>query len=183
MMLSSNPVDFIKMPPASKPRQRRLNKGEYERLEQASHLTLNPHIWPFIVFAIETGMRRGEILGLTWDNISLERQLAYLPFTKNGSSREVPLSKKAVQVLSNQRSRQDTPTPFPVNTNAFRLAWERLRKRADLRFHDLRHEAISRFFEMGLSIPEVALISGHKDAKMLFRYTHLRAGNIIAKLG
>ena len=99
LMLSSNPVDFIKMPPASKPRQRRLNKGEYERLEQASHLTLNPHIWPIIVFAIETGMRRGEILGLTWDNISLERQLAYLPLTKNGTSREVPLSTKAVHVL------------------------------------------------------------------------------------
>ena len=96
-MLSSNPVDFIKMPPASKPRQRRLNKGEYERLEQASHLTLNPHIWPIIVFAIETGMRRSEILGLTWDNISLERQLAYLPLTKNGTSREVPLSTKAVK--------------------------------------------------------------------------------------
>ena len=186
LMLSSNPVDFIKMPPTSKPRQRRLNKGEYERLEHASHLTLNPHIWPIIVFAIETGMRRSEILGLTWENTSLERQLAYLPLTKNGTSREVPLSKKAVKVLSNQRSRQGTPTPFPVNANAFRLAWERLRKRADLcdlRFHDLRHEAISRFFELGLSIPEVALISGHKDAKMLFRYTHLKAGNIIAKLG
>ena len=184
-MLSSNPVDFIKMPPASSPRQRRLNKGEYERLEQASHLTLNPHIWPIVVFAIETGMRRSEILGLTWDNISLERQLAYLPLTKNGTSREVPLSTKAVQVLSNQRSRQDTPTPFPVNANAFRLAWERLRKRADLcdlRFHDLRHEAISRFFEMGLSVPEVAVISGHKDARMLFRYTHLRAEDLVKKI-
>jgi len=151
-MLSSNPVDFIKMPPISKPRQRRLNKGEYERLEQASHLTLNPHIWPIVVFAIETGMKRSKILGLTWENINLEKQLAYLQLTKNGSSREVPLSKKAIQVLSNQSLRQDTPTPFPVNANAFRLAWERLRKRADLcdlRFHDLRHEAISRFFELG----------------------------------
>ena len=149
-------------------------------------LTQNPHVWPAVIFAIETGMRRSEILGLTWDNISLEQQLAYLPLTKNGTSREVPLSIKAVDVLKDQRSRQDTPTPFPVNTNAFRLAWERLRKRADLcdlRFHDLRHEAISRFFEIGLSIPEVALISGHKDAKMLFRYTHLKADNIIAKLG
>ena len=186
LMLSSNPVDFIKMPPASKPRQRRLNKGEYERLEQASRQTINPHILPIIVFAIETGMRRGEILGLTWGNISLKQQLAYLPLTKNGTSREVPLSIKAVDVLKDQRSRQDTPTPFPVNANAFRLAWERLRKRADLcdlRFHDLRHEAISRFFEMGLSIPEVALISGHKDAKMLFRYTHLKASNLVTKLG
>ena len=185
LMLSSNPVDFIKMPPISKPRQRRLNKGEYERLEQASDLTLNPHIWPIIVFAIETGMRRSEILALTWDNISLERQLAYLPLTKNGTSRDVPLSIRAVDVLRGQRSRQDTPTPFPVNANAFRLAWERLRKRADLcdlRFHDLRHEAISRFFEMGLSVPEVAVISGHKDARMLFRYTHLRAEDLVKKI-
>jgi integrase len=184
-MLSSNPFDFIKMPPISKPRQRRLNDGEYERLEQASHLTLNPHVWPIIVFAIETGMRRSEILGLTWKNINLEKQLAYLPLTKNGTSREVPFSTKAVQVLSSQRSRQDTPTPFPVNANAFRLAWERLRKRADLcdlRFHDLRHKAISRFFEMGLSIPEVAVISGHKDARMLFRYTHLRAEDLVNKI-
>ncbi|MDC1382758.1 site-specific integrase [Candidatus Puniceispirillum sp.] len=171
-MRSSNPVNFIKMPPTSKPRERRLNKGEYGRLEQASQLTLNPHIWSIVVFAIETRMRCSEILGLTWDNTSLERQIVYLPLTKNGTSREVPLSKKAVQVLSNQRSRQDTPIPFPVNANAFRLAWERLRKRADLcdlRFHDLRHEAIRRFFEMVLSVPEVVVISGHKDARMLFR--------------
>ncbi|MDC1117620.1 site-specific integrase [Alphaproteobacteria bacterium] len=149
-------------------------------------LTLNPHIWPIIIFAIETGMRRSEILDLTWENINLEKQLAYLPLTKNGSSREVPFSTKAVDVLRDQRSRQDTLTPFAVNANAFRLAWERLRKRADLgdlRFHDLRHEAISRFFEMGLSVPEVAVISGHKDARILFRYTHLRAKNIIVKLG
>ena len=52
----------------------------------------------------------------------------------------------------------------------------------DLHFHDLCHEAISRFFEMGLSVPEVALISGHRDYRMLFRYTHLRAEDIVAKL-
>ena len=65
------------------------------------------------------------------------------------------------------------------------MDWERLKKRVgvvDLRFHDLRHEAISRFFEMGLSVPEVALISGHKDPRMLFRYTHLRAEDVAKKL-
>jgi integrase len=55
-------------------------------------------------------------------------------------------------------------------------------KLADLRFHDLRHETISRFFELGLSMPEVALISGHKDARMLFRYTHLHAEELARKL-
>jgi integrase len=72
-----------------------------------------------------------------------------------------------------------------MSANAVRLAWERLRKRAgieDLHFHDLRHEAISRFFERGLSVAEVALISGHRDVRQLFRYTHLRAENLVGKL-
>ena len=184
LMLSVNPVDQIKKPPSPKARERRLNDGEYERLEAASKLTQNAHIWPIVVFAIETGMRRGEILGLTWDNIDLKRRTAFLPLTKNGSSREAPLSTKAVCVLQQQRMRTGI-SPFPVNSNAFRLAWDRLRGRAglnDLRFHDLRHEAISRFFEMGLTVPEVALISGHKDVKMLFRYTHLKVDSVVSRL-
>jgi integrase len=74
---------------------------------------------------------------------------------------------------------------FPVTPNALRLAWERLRRRAGvsgLRFHDLRHEAVSRFFEKGLNMPEVAAISGHKDARMLMRYAHPMAEAIAAKL-
>ncbi|HIM76969.1 MAG TPA: hypothetical protein EYM58_03175 [Rhodospirillales bacterium] len=74
---------------------------------------------------------------------------------------------------------------FPVTDVAVRQAWDRLVKRAgitNLRFHDLRHEAISRFFEMGLSVPEIALISGHRDPRMLFRYTHLRAEDVVKKL-
>ena len=66
-----------------------------------------------------------------------------------------------------------------------KLSWRRTTKRAeidDLHFHDLRHEAISRFFERGLSVPEVALISGHLDPRMLFRYTHLKAEEIVGKL-
>jgi integrase len=185
LMLSSNPVDRVKMPPSSPARNRRLEDGEFNRLEEAAKQTRNPHIWPVIVFAIETGMRRGEILGLEWEHVDLDRRIAYLPLTKNGSSREVPLSTKAAQVLAKQRQRNDTSSPFPVTPNGFRLAWDRLRSRAglsDLRFHDLRHEAISRFFELGLNIPEVAVISGHKDPRMLFRYTHLRAEKLIQKL-
>ena len=74
---------------------------------------------------------------------------------------------------------------FPVTDVAVRQAWDRLVKRAgitNLRFHDLRHEAISRFFEMGLSVPEIVLISGHRDPRMLFRYTHLRAEDVVKKL-
>ena len=72
-----------------------------------------------------------------------------------------------------------------MSPNAVRLAlgaFEASSGNRDLRFHDLRHEAISRFFEMGLSVPEVSLISGHKDARMLFRYTHLKAEKVAEKL-
>ena len=185
LMLSSNPVDRVKMPPSSPARNRRLEEGEFKRLERASKQTKNPHIWPVIIFAIETGMRQGEILGLQWERVDLDRRIAFLPLTKNGSSREVPLSTKAIEVLVAQRQCNDTPSPFPVTPNGFRLAWDRLRSRAglsDLRFHDLRHEAISRFFELGLNIPEVAVISGHKDPRMLFRYTHLRVRSILRRL-
>ena len=185
VMMSSNPVDRVKMPPSSPARNRRLEDSEFDRLEEAAKQTKNPHIWPVIVFAIETGMRRGEILGLQWEHVDLDRRIAYLPLTKNGGSREVPLSTKAAEVLARQRQRNDTPSPFPVTPNGFRLAWDRLRGRAglyDLRFHDLRHEAISRLFELGLNIPEVAVISGHKDPRMLFRYTHLRAEELVSKL-
>ena len=131
-------------------------------------------------------MRRGEILGLEWEHVDLDRRIAFLLLTKNGSSREVPLSAKAAQMLAGQRQRNDTPSPFPVTSNGFRLAWDRLRSRAgpsDLSFHDLRDKAISRFFELGLNIPEVAVISGHKDPRMLFRYTHLRAADLVDKIG
>ena len=184
LMLSSNPVDKVKLPPSSRSRDRRLNTGEFDRLEKAARLTQNPYIWPIVVFAIETGMRRGEILGITWECVDFDARTVHLPITKNGSSRDVPLSSKATQILKGQTERQ-LPCPFPVTANAFRLAWDRLRSRADLgdlRFHDLRHEAISRFFEMGLSMPEVALMSGHKDPRMLFRYTHIKPENVLAKL-
>ena len=128
-------------------------------------------------------MRRSELLGLTWDDIDIKSKTAYLPDTKNGSSRTVPLSSKALAVIRNLDKTQ--LRLFPVSDNAIRLSWDKLKKRAelkDLRFHDLRHEAISRFFEKGLSIAEVALISGHKDPRMLMRYTHLKAEDVALKL-
>lgn len=75
---------------------------------------------------------------------------------------------------------------IPSTKSAVRAAWERLRREADcsdLRFHDLRHEAISRLFEKGLDLIAVGSISGHRDLKMLQRYTHLRAEELVARLG
>ena len=132
LMMLSNPVDKVKIPPSSPARNRRLEDGEFDRLEEAAKQTKNPHIWPIVVFAIDTGMRRSEILGLRWEHVDLDRRIAYLPLTKNGSSREVPLSTKAAQVPARQRQRNDTPSPFPVTPDGFRLAWDRLGSRAGL---------------------------------------------------
>ena len=88
------------MRPSSPARNRRLEDGEFERLEEASKQTKNIHIWPIIIFAIQTGMRRGEILGPRWEHVDLDRHIAFRLLTKNGNSREVPLSTKAAQVLA-----------------------------------------------------------------------------------
>ena len=127
-------------------------------------------------------MRRSEILNLRWVDVDLDSGFASLFDTKNGEDRRVPLTKTARYVLS-RLPRKDERV-FPISANCVRLAWERCRNKAgisDLRFHDLRHEAVSRFFEMGMSVPEVALISGHKDVRQLFRYTHLNPTNVFKK--
>ena len=98
----------------------------------------------------------------------------FLPMTKNGSSRWVPLSDKAVATLP--KASEDTDRPFPVTDVAFRQAWDRLRTRADindLTFHDFRHEAISRMFDSGMKIHEVMAVSGHRTASQLFRYVQV----------
>ena len=134
--------------------------------------------------AVETGMRRSELLAMRWDDVDVGARTVLLRSTKNGHPRTVPLSPRALEII------RDTPRfgkiVFGVSANAVRLAWERLKRRAgvtDLRFHDLRHEAVSRFFENGLNMPEVAAISGHKDPRMLMRYTHPKAEAIALKLG
>ena len=133
--------------------------------------------------ALATGMRRGELLSIEDNQINLERRSLLIRQTKNGSSRTIPLTWEAIRILEQlPRSRGRL---FPMTGNAFRLAWEHLRERAalgDLHFHDLRHEAISRFFELGLNPPEVALISGHRDMRQLFRYTHPLRERIIDKM-
>ena len=114
------------------------------------------------------------MLRLQWRDIDIEVRWALIRNTKNGSDRTIPLSKAAVAILDGLD--MSRCAPFPLSGNALRQCWTRACERAeikDLRFHDLRHEAISRLFELGLTVPEVALISGHRDARMLFRYTHL----------
>jgi integrase len=188
-LLNKNPVAGIAKPSSGIARDRRLTDEDACKIAEGLQATRNPYIKHAITFAIATGMRRGEILSLTWTNVDLANRVAFLPLTKNGEARAVPLSSLAINILADlltiKAEQNNLVLVFPLSANALRLAWERLKRRAgiqDLRFHDLRHEAISRFFEVGLSVPEVKLISGHKDVRMLFRYTHLKAEDVAKKL-
>lgn len=183
LAIAANPVSGIKVPNGVNRRERRLEPGEHELLRDAALRSRNTLIWPLVELALETAMRRSELLRMKWDDLSLDDWTVELPDTKNGSSRIVPLTPKALAII--QSLHQSDKHIVPLTENAARQAWERLVARAgisNLRFHDLRHEAISRFFELGLSIAEVALISGHKDVRQLFRYTHLRPEAVASKI-
>ena len=172
--LKDNPLNLIRFPKSNPPRERRLKRGEYERLFAACAETKAWYLWPLVNIAIETCMRRGEILSLEWKHIDFEKGKALLPNTKNGRSRWVPLSSSVLQLLETLPKESDRV--FPITDVAVRQAWDRLRRRAgitDLTFHDLRHEGISRLFETGMSIPHVMAVSGHQTVSQLFRYVQI----------
>ncbi len=182
--LRNNPVLAVRKPKVNNARDRRLEDGEFQKLMIATEKCLNQHISPLIRFALETGLRQSELLRIEPQDVDLMKRVLRIPHTKNGHSRTIPLSKLACEILS-ARLETEVEQLFPITLSSLRQAWKRLLKRSGiigLHFHDLRHEAITRFFEKGLTIPEVALISGHKDPRMLFRYTHLKAQDLVSKL-
>ena len=137
-----------------------------------------------VVLAIETGARLGEITQLCWKDINLTQAVAHLRDTKNGEERYIPLSRVAVECLTTMPHGFDgrlIPVHKESAKQSFRAAVKRSGSR-NLRFHDLRHEAVSRFFELGLNPMEVAAISGHKTLQMLKRYTHLKACDLAKRL-
>lgn len=171
-----NPVSDIKVPSGANPRRSRIPIETLTKLHKAIDESCHRYLPHIITLALETGMRRGEILNLGWKQYFQEKRLIELLNTKNGGSRYVPLSMKAIGAIDHGEKQNELI--FPISGNAVRLAWERLKNTHGLegvRFHDLRHEAISRMFDEGLTVPEVASISGHRTVSMLFRYAHVRS--------
>mgnify|MGYP000456311459 CR=1 FL=1 len=186
--LAKNVVKLVRRPVIRNERSRRLTGNEEQRLLDGCDAGQIPYLRTLVIVAIETGMRRGEILGLRWSDVSHNRRVITLTMTKNGSGREVPVSQRAFDALTAWKVIADPEQVmvFPMTPGAIEQAWRRLLIRAEikgLRFHDLRHEGVSRLFERGLNVIEVSSISGHKELRMLKRYTHLNADDLVARLG
>lgn len=176
-----NPVALLKLPPLRNGRERRVSDEEINAVIAASNSALLP---PVMRLAVETAMRRGEIVGMRWEHIDLRRRVVHLPETKNGTSRDVPLSTAAVAVLEALPRRLDGRA-FACRQDVITQAFARACERAaieNLRFHDLRHEATSRLAER-LEMHELMKVTGHKDPRMLARYYHPRAADLAKKIG
>jgi integrase len=194
----SNPVAEISSLREAKGRVRFLDDGERERILEACKASDNQMLLPIVTLALSTGMRKGEILGLTWSNVDMDGRRITLVETKNGTTRVLPITSKAYEVLDGLKRakvrRIDTDLVFP-GQNAFntgpasiRTAWVFAVKRAELvdfRFHDLRHSCASYLAMNGCSLLEIAAILGHKTLAMVQRYAHLsevHTHNVLEKM-
>jgi integrase len=197
----NNPVVEGVRPSLPEGRDRRLDpvadaNGEDEegRLLNAAEQSTRPWLGATIIMALETSMRQSELAGLTWNRVKLKTEYPHcdLPRTKNDRPRRVPLSVRAIEALESLKPKGVAGVlgkrpVLPVETgrgiaHAFRDAVDD-EHFPDLRWHDLRHESISRLFERtDLRDNEIMAISGHLRAEMLTRYTHLRADRLGVRL-
>ncbi|MCG7755641.1 MAG: site-specific integrase [Nitrosomonas sp.] len=135
-----------------------------------------------LLSAIETAMRAGEIVSLTWANIDTQKRVAHLPKTKNGFSRDVPLSAEALRILD--QVKQETESVFNLRTDQVDALFRKAKKRDmidDLHFHDSRHEAITRLTGK-LHIMELARVTGHRDLRQLQIYFNTSTEDMAKKL-
>ncbi|MHB1910398.1 MAG: site-specific integrase [Nitrososphaerales archaeon] len=195
-----NPVSQIRMPRLPLGRNRRLKPGEIELILKS---TDSPMIGKIIIIALETAMRREEIVKLMWEDVDFKKKTLYVADPKNRHPRTVPLFPEALKILKTLKAgtiRIDGSV-FGISKESITQAFSRARKRArakiedearknnktpdphflmNLHFHDLRHEATSLLFEKRkLDIVTVSEITGHRDLKMLRRYAHPNVANLV----
>jgi integrase len=175
------------LPKKPEGRKRYLNEDEIKRLLTVCADSKSPHLLPTVVLALNTGMRKQEILKLTWEHVDLTSDFGLnarieLHQTKNGKPRGVPLNRACVDVLTRMEPdpKKRVGPVFKSHDgqarHQMRTAFESACTRAgieDFRFHDLRHTAASHFVMRGRSLQEVKEVLGHSDYRMTLRYAHL----------
>lgn len=180
--IEDSPIRKISKPKEPRGRIRFLNDEERIRLLLACKESSNPYLHTIVILALSTGMRQGELLGIKWSDIDLEKGRVILHETKNGEIRQVAITGHALQLIKDlgKIMRIDTqllfPGKFPKKPINIRAAWENAVNNAEitnLRFHDLRHSCASYLAMNGASLSEIAEVLGHKTLAMVKRYAHL----------
>ena len=191
--LDNNPASRVRRQTEPRGRVRFLSESERERLMEACKASNSPVLYLVVILALSTGMRQGEILGLSWRDVDLNQGRAVLHDTKNGERRVVPITGLALDLLKSHAKlrRLDTDRLFPSHKHPtkpidLRAPWEKALERAgieDFRFHDLRHSAASYLAMNGASLAEIAEVLGHKTLQMVKRYAHLSEAHTAGVVG
>jgi integrase len=180
-----NPARRVKREREAPGRVRFLSDAERESLLQACKNSRSANLFPIVVLALSTGMRRGELMNLTWSQIDLSKGIIQLNETKNGERRRVALRSFAQELLREHGKvrRLDTNFVFPGIFSAktgkpfeLRIYWDEVVEKVELKdfkFHDLRHSCASYLAMNGASLLEIAEVLGHKTMQMVKRYSHL----------
>ena len=184
--IDENPMTDLKKPQAGPGRDRIFTEDEISRvLDALGHNSactdIQQAMGDTFLFAIESGMRAKEILGLEWDRVDTTRRFVTLPDTKNGDRRHVPLSKKAIEIIE---SRRDHDKPFNLKSNTLKVMFPIYLKRAGIDgacFHDTRHTAITRLAKKLIPL-DLAKMAGHRRLDMTLHYYNEPVEDIAAKI-
>lgn len=197
MWLAHNPVRSIKKPKTGAGKTRFFSHEEIQKITDLCRKSDSPFLLPIFIVALHSGMRRGEVLSLKWENLDFKNKEICLPMTKNGEPRDIPMTEEVLDTLSTLfQSKQISLSGLifhsPTNPNrpiSIRSAWERVLQKGGIQnatFHTIRHTACSYLAQLGIPRILIARIVGHKDSRTTDRYTHAEKGYLreaIDKLG
>jgi integrase len=175
-----NPIGEVKLFKEPEGKDRILSPEEEGRLiETVRSSKRAKHLEPVIITALQTGMRKGEVLGLKWSNVDFSNRLIIVEGTKSGYIRKIPMNAKLTEALDHGRRKNNSEFVFVDRRGepykSFRSAWEHALQKAgidDLTFHSLRHTFGSRLGMAGVDIKTIQELMGHRDIKMTMRYSH-----------
>jgi integrase len=192
-LVPTNPVRDITKKKEARGRVRFLSDAERDALLAACAESAWPSLHTLVLLAISTGARRGELIGLHWDDVDLRSARAIVRETKNGETRSLPLVGKALEALRTLRLQGSAKSPwvfpqpsgFPGPYENFDGVWYdalTTAKLEDFRFHDLRHTTASYLAAQGASLLEIADTLGHKTLSMVKRYSHLAQSHKVSAI-
>lgn len=194
MWIPQNPIRSIRKPSAGKGRTRFFSQEEIQKIRVGCAESGSQFLLSIFIIALHTGMRRGEILSLRWEDIDFKNKEIKLATSKNGEPRDVPMTEQVYRVLcdlaeSVQLNLSGLLFSSPTNPSKprdIKSSWERVLKKVgieDATFHTIRHTTCSYLAQLGISPILIARIVGHKDSRTTDRYTHAVKSHIREAIG